>query len=161
LTEQRPDTRNRTDVMGSTVYHFTRDVLYLSVRRYWDDWNVRSETVDFKYRREIQEHTYVEPHLRFYTQTQASFFRSGLIAGDPLPQYATSDERLGALRTGTVGATLGFHLSDYPGEWTIRGEYIGQFGPGHPGNVVGVQREYDLFPTVNIGSLVLGYSISF
>jgi hypothetical protein len=59
----------------------------------------------------------------------------------------------------TVGATLGFSLPDTPGEWSIRAEYIRQFGKGHPAEVVGVQREFDLFPPVNIGSLVVAYSV--
>jgi len=161
LTEKRPSTRNRTDVLGSSVYHLTRDLVYVSYRYYWDDWSVRSHTLDLKYRHALPGEAYLEPHVRFYSQTAASFFRSGLVQGDPIPEYATSDDRLGSLRTGTIGATVGFRVPEYPGEWTVRAEYIGQFGNRHPGDVVGVQRQYDLFPTLNIGTLVVGYSITF
>ena len=36
---------------------------------------------------------------------------------------------------------------------------MGKFGNGHPADAVGVQREYDLAPTVNIFSLVVGWSL--
>ena len=114
-----------------------------------------------KYRHELIQGAYLEPHLRYYVQSAADFYRSGLIQGQPLPEFATSDYRLGDLRTATVGATLGFHLPGSPGEWSLRGEYIGQFGDSHPGDVVGVQRDLNLFHPLNIASLVLGYSVTF
>jgi hypothetical protein len=83
------------------------------------------------------------------------------VDGAPLPELATADYRLGALRSATIGATYGFRIPGRPGEWTIRAEYIGQFGNGHPGDAVGIQRQFDLAPRVDIGSLVIGYSIEF
>lgn len=159
--EKRPATRDRRSVLASSTYHLTDDVLYLSYRYYQDDWRVRSHTFDARYRRELGGDTYLEPHLRYYAQTAASFYRFSLVDGAPLPELATADYRLGALRTATIGATYGFHLPDRPGEWTVRAEYIAQFGDGHPGSAVGIQRQFDLFPTVNIGSLLVGYSLEF
>jgi hypothetical protein len=164
ITENRPARRDRRDVLTSSVYHLTRDVLYLSHRYYWDDWGVRSNTFDLKYRRELGDLTlgdsiYIQPHVRYYSQSQADFFTFGLIQGAILPAFVSSDERLGPLRTATLGATLGFKAPGTPGEWSIRAEYIRQFGKGHPSNVVGVQRDFDLFPAVSIGSLVVAYSV--
>lgn len=161
LTEKRPSTRDRRSLLGSSVYHLANDVLYASYRYYWDDWNVRSHTIDARYRRELGDENYIEPHLRYYAQTAASFYRSGLLLGAPLPDFATSDYRLGNLRTVTVGGTYGFRVPDYPGEWTVRAEYIGQFGNGHPPDAVGVQRQFNLFPTNNIGVLYVGYSVTY
>ncbi len=164
ITENRPSRRNRRDILTSSVYHLTRDILYLSHRYYWDDWGVRSNTVDLKYRHELGENelgrdVYLQPHLRYYAQTPADFFTFGLVQGGSIPALVSSDERLGPLRTATLGATLGFTAFGTPGEWSIRAEYVRQFGKGHPGNVVGVQRDFDLFPPVNIGSLVFAYSV--
>jgi hypothetical protein len=161
LTEKRPASRDRRSVLGNSVYHLTRDVLYLSYRYYWDDWDVKSHTVDARYRRELGSDNYLEPHVRLYAQTAARFFRSGLVQGEPLPDFASSDYRLGLLRTATVGATYGFRLPSSPGEWSVRAEYIGQFGEHHPKDAVGVQSTYDLFPATNIGSLVVGYTVTF
>lgn len=161
VTEKRPTTRRRGSIQANSVYHLSRDVLYASYRYYRDDWSVTSHTLDAKYRHEMGGEVYLEPHARYYTQTAADFYRSGLIQGEPLPEYATSDYRLGRLETVTVGATVGFHLSDAPGEWTLRGEYIDQLGTAHPNDVVGVKTQYDLFRPLNIGSLVLGYTVRF
>jgi hypothetical protein len=161
MTEKRPDERNRSDVLANSVYHLTRDVLYTSYRYYWDDWGIRSHTVDLRYRRELPDDRYIQPHVRFYTQTPARFFTNELIKNAPLPAFASADYRLGPLRTVTVGATYGFHITDYPGEFAVRGEYMVQWGDGHPGDAVGVQRGYDLSPPLNIGSLMITYSVQF
>jgi len=161
LTEKRPSTRNRSDILTNSVYHLTDDVLYLTYRYYWDDWGVRSNTFDVKYRHELEDNRYLQPHVRFYSQTPAEFFQFGLIKGLPAPNFATSDYRLGPLRTLTIGTTYGFQLADYPGEFSLRAEYIRQWGDGHPADAVGVQRTFDLFPSLSIGSLTAGYSIQF
>lgn len=162
VTEKRPSSRTRTSVLASSAYDFDQDVLYLSYRYYWDDWHIDSHTVDLKYRYAIGGiFTYLEPHLRYYDQTAADFFRFGLIEGEPLPDFATSDYRLGPLTSITAGATVGVHIPSLKGDWTVRAEYIGQFGDGHPSDAVGVQRQYDLYPAMNIGTLVIGYELKF
>ncbi|HVP59960.1 MAG TPA: DUF3570 domain-containing protein [Myxococcaceae bacterium] len=161
VTEKRPNRRTRSDVLLSSVYHFDEDVLYLSYRNYWDDWGVASATYDVKYRIELDNHQFVQPHVRFYHQSAARFFTFGLPNGPPLPDFATSDYRLGALRTLTVGATYGFRLPSTPGEWTVSAEYIRQFGDGYPGTAVGSQQQVDLFPALDIGSVVVGYTLEF
>ncbi len=159
ISEQRPDTRERKSVQADSVYHFDSNVLYLSYRRYWDDWGVGSHTIDARYRLPRGSLGFLEPHLRFYTQTAADFYRFGLIEGAALPQYATSDYRMNAFQSLTLGATIGFA----PGgrratsEWTVRAEYIGQFGDSSPPGTVGVQTTMNLFPAVNVFSLVVNY----
>jgi len=161
LTESRPDTRRRTAVLGSGVYHLADDVIYASYRYYWDDWGIRSHTIDLRYHLELAEHDYVVPHVRFYTQSAADFFRYALVQGEPPPEYASSDLRVGALRTLTLGCTYGFHLADTPGDLTARAEYLRQWGEGHPANAIGIQQQFDLAPGVNIVSLMVGYSVRF
>lgn len=158
LNEKRPDTRLRTSVLVNSNYHLTRDVVYASYRYYWDDWNIRSHTIDLRYRVEPGAVSWLEPHVRFYSQSAAEFFHPGLRSGDPLPAFASADRRLGQLRTITLGATYGFKLPGQPGEFTVRGEYMGQFGKGHPAEAVGVQRDFDLAPALNVGSIVFGWT---
>ena len=97
--------------------------------------------------------------MRIYTQTAADFYRFGLIQGAPPPQYATSDYRMGALHSVTLGGTIGLAPDGRrrTSEWTVRAEYIGQFGDSSPPGTVGVQTKIDLFPTVNVFSLVVNY----
>lgn len=161
LTENRPATRNRADILASTVYHFDRDILYGSIRHYWDDWGVSSNAIDLKYRHEIENGKYVQPHVRFYHQSAADFFTFDLKQGTPLPEFATSDYRLGPLSTVTLGLKYGLPVPNTPGEFYVRGEYMRQFGNGHPAGAVGVERQTDLFPPVDITTVLVGYTLSF
>lgn len=159
LTELRPGTRQRSDVQLNSVYHLAQDVTYTSYRYYRDDWGVRSHTLDLRYRHDIDEAKYIQPHLRYYTQRAADFFTYGLKDGAPLPAHASGDYRLGPLRTLTVGLKYGFKVPNGPGEISLRGEYMEQFGDGHPASAVGVQKGIDLFPPEGITSLVVAYSV--
>ncbi len=161
LTEKRPSTRDRRDVLASSVYHFETDVLYASDRYYWDDWGIRSNTVDLRYRHELEQHRYVEPHVRYYIQTRANFFRYFLADGAATPDFASSDSRLGPLQSVTLGATYGFRIPGQPGEWRVRAEYLRQWGKAHPEESFGSQRMTNMSPPVNIGSLAVVYSLKF
>jgi len=180
VTEKRPSERKRADVLGSSVYHLEHDILYVNYRYYWDDWGVRSHTVDVKVRHDLSETSWLQPHVRLYGQSPAQFYVFGLTHGPPLPEFASADERLGPLRTATVGATYGFHVPGSPGEFTVRGEYILQWLVGQPpapqaaNTTVGgnglrgaAQAAGDdqggggrPFGT-NIGSLLIGYTVAF
>jgi len=173
LTELRPSSRQRTDVLGSSVYHLARDILYASYRYYWDDWGLRSQTLDFKYRAELGGEVFLQPHVRFYTQSDADFFTLGLVNGAPLPTHASSDQRLSHFNSVTAGLTYGFKLPGYAGVFTVRGEYIGQFERVNlvqePGEAEeegeeengGAPVTSDAFPRLNIGTLTISYSLSF
>ncbi len=161
LTERRPETRNRGDVMLSSVYHFRTDVLYASDRWYWDDWGIRSNTVDIKYRHELEMHRSVEPHVRYYIQTRANFFRYSLLNDEPVPAFASADYRLGKLQSLTLGGTYRFTVPGRPGRWSVRAEYIRRWGDGFPPAAVGNERSLNLAPPVNVGSVVVGYTLEF
>ena len=161
LTDKRPSTRDRSSVLLSSVYHLSEDVVYTSYRYYWDTWNVRSHTLDIKYRHDLDADTFLEPLLRYYQQSGASFYTVGLIQGAPLPEFATSDYRLGKLRTITVGGTYGFRLGDVPGNAIVRAQYMRQAGDSSPPNAIGIQRKFDLSPSISIFSVVVGYSFGY
>lgn len=171
VTESRPTSRTRYDVLASSVYHLTQNILYASYRYYWDDWGVTSHTADARYRVELSNQSFFQPHIRYYFQTRANFFQFGLPQGAPLPEFATSDARLGDLRTITLGATYGFHPHAGPGEVTLRAEYLRQWGKGSGGQDDGqLEGEaapaapsgpIEFIPPESIGSIVVGYSIPF
>jgi hypothetical protein len=167
LAELRPSTRQRTDLLASSVYHLSRDILYISYRYYWDDWGLRSHTVDLKYRFELGT-TFLQPHLRTYTQTAADFYTLSLVNGDPLPAYASSDQRLAHFNSLTGGLTYGFRLPGHAGEFTVRAEYIGQFDRLHLNPEIGEGEEEggtpvtpDAFSPLSIGTFTVSYSRSF
>lgn len=158
VRENRPDTRQRRSVQVNSAYHLTRDVLSLSYRRYEDDWQVKSNTYDVRYRMPQDEDSWFEPHVRVYSQTAASFFRQGLRNDRPLPTYGSADQRLGRLRTLTLGATYGFKVTGSPGDWYVRAEYMRQSGEAHPADAIGVQRTFNQSPTMNVASVVVGWA---
>ncbi len=161
LTDKRPSTRSRSSLLASSVYHLSQDIFYTSYRYYWDSWKIRSNTLDLKYRHDLGDDWYLEPHLRFYQQTAASFFTAGLVDGAPLPAFATSDYRLGDLTTLTLGTTFAFRVADAPSLWSVRAEYIRQAGDSSPPSAIGVQRGFNLAPAINTVTLVVGYSLPF
>jgi uncharacterized protein DUF3570 len=165
LPEKRPGERIRSDVLANSVYHLARDVLYTSYRYYWDDWHIRSHTVDVKLRHELDDGAFVQPHVRLYTQSAAGFFRDGFaqdaLTATGLPAYASSDDRLGVRHGVTLGATYGFRVPNFAGDFTVRVEYLRQWGTGHPADAVGVQRGFDLAPGVDIGMVTAGYTVQF
>jgi hypothetical protein len=168
VTEKRPDSHDRRSIMASSVYSMVENVLYLSYRYYWDDWGVRSHTIDARYRIEMQDRSFLQPHLRLYTQTAADFFTYSLVQGAPLPVYASADQRLGPLRSATIGLTYGFRVPDRPGEFTIRAEWIHQWGEGTRTVTTSGSEEggpslqsVDLLPALDIGTLTFGYTVGF
>lgn len=158
LYEKRPDTRIRQSVFFSTAYQISEDVIHFAYRNYWDDWGIRSSTFDVKYRLELSSKLFLEPHVRYYSQTAADFYVYSLPRGTPLPQYASADYRFGKLQTNTFGVKFGSRMADNM-EFTLRTEYMQQSGDGHPDSAVGVQKSYDLFPPIDIFVVQAGVSV--
>ncbi len=115
--EKRPDKRQRNSLFLKGVHSFGEDVLHLSYRYYWDDWGINSHTLDMRYRYQMQA-SYLQPHIRYYTQTEADFYRHHLVQGtdvdangNVLVDYASNDYRLAPSDTITLGLKYGYPLS--------------------------------------------------
>ena len=114
--EKRPDKRQRNSLFFKGVHSFGEDVLHLSYRYYWDDWGINSHTLDMRYRYQMQA-SYLQPHIRYYTQTEADFYRHHLVQGtdvdangNVLVDYASNDYRLAPSDTITLGLKYGYPL---------------------------------------------------
>jgi hypothetical protein len=129
LYESRPDERTKHGLFGKVKHDFDRDVLSFSYRFMTDDWGIDSHTVDMQYRWQFSPRNYLEPHVRYYMQSQADFYRTSLAAGEPLPEFASSDYRLGEFNAITVGAKYGHTLSRGQ-ELGFRLEYYTTSGAG-------------------------------
>jgi len=88
--EKRPEKRSRNTFFWRTAHHLTEDVINVSYRYFTDDWGINSHTLDFRYRYELGGNHYLQPHIRYYTQSAADFFVNYLVAGDALPDYASA-----------------------------------------------------------------------
>jgi hypothetical protein len=160
LYESRPDARRKQSLFLDNKIHLTRDVVAISMRGYKDDWGIKSVTADLRYRYQIGRDYYLEPHVRYYEQGAADFFRYYLVAGDSLPQYASADTRLGKFHALTYGLKYGMPVNE-GSEFNVRVEYYDQHGNGSPSYAIGQLRQQNLFPDLKAVTVLLGYSYSF
>lgn len=158
IHEKRPGSR-----MEHSFYWLTRhtmlgqDVFSLGLRYYADNWGIHSQTIDFTYRWQYHEKRFLEPHVRYYHQTEANFFRVGLPNGGGLPEAASADYRLSAIDAVTFGVRLGWILQN-GSQLTLRAEYYTQKGESRPSSAIGAQRAFDLFPTLDASILQIDYT---
>ncbi len=131
IYEKRPDSRQINSLFFKTTHHFDEDVVYFAYRYFWDDWGITSNTFDLKYRYEIGR-SYLQPHVRYYLQDAADFYRHNLVQGTDvdangrvLLDNVSSDYRLAKLTTTTLGLKYGYALGD-DSEISIRGEFMNQ-----------------------------------
>lgn len=162
LYEKRPRTRDSNALYAQLNQHLGEGVAYASYRHVSDDWGIRSHTVDVKYRQPLSDGLYVQPHLRHYRQSAASFYRSMLHNTElaNLPAYASSDYRLAELTTNSVGVKLGYRPR-VGGELSMRVEVIRQNGDNQPWDAVGIQREAGVFPALKATMVHLAYTLPF
>lgn len=157
LYEARPDNRTKQSLFLAYKRRLARsDVVDVSYRYHWDDWEVRSHTLDLKYRWALSERSYLQPHLRLYQQSAAEFYNRFLLEGEPLPSFSSADYRLGELTGVTVGLKYARPRGDER-EWNVKLEYYSQSGD-EPSFQPGVLAGFDLFPTVEALMVQFGYS---
>lgn len=146
--ESRPDARTKHSLFAQIKHRIGRPVMDVSYRFMTDDWGIDSHTLELHWRQPIGAKWYVQPHLRYYTQTAAEFWRPYLKAGDPLSDHASADYRLGELDAATLGLKVGW-LHGGGHEASFRAEYYRQSGRAPPGAGFGSLAGLDLFPTVD------------
>lgn len=114
LFEGRPDERVKHSLYGQAKHYMSGKVLDVSYRYMTDDWDIDSHTLDFRLRWPVGDERYLEPHLRFYTQTEADFYTVSLVEDQTLPTFASNDYRLGNFDGLTAGIKYG---------WTTRNDH--------------------------------------
>jgi hypothetical protein len=141
LFEHRPDKRTKQSAYAEWRHAFDRDSLSVGARYMTDDWDIDSQTIDARYRWNISENSYLEPQLRWYTQSAADFYRTVLFDRAPLPDYASADTRLADMDAYTIGAKYGHRTKR--GEWSVRLEYYRQEPDPSPDALVGDLAGFD------------------
>jgi hypothetical protein len=154
--DSRPDSRTKQSVYGEIKHAFGKPVLRFAYRFMTDDWGIDSNTVESSLRWPIGGSSYVEPQLRYYMQNAADFYRSSLVAGQPLPQYASADFRLGEFDATTVGVKFG-HRTGGGNEWSVRAEYYQQTGTIPSEQLIGRQRNREQYPDLSAVIVQFGY----
>jgi hypothetical protein len=141
LFEHRPDKRTKQAGYVEWRHAFDRDSLALSARFMTDDWGIDSQTIEARYRWNINGDSYLEPQLRWYTQTAADFYKTVLFDGDALPDFASADTRLADMDAYTVGAKYAHSTPN--GEWSVRLAYYRQEPDPSPDALVGDLAGFD------------------
>lgn len=160
LYEARPDSRlKHTLFFQYKRYVNDGDVLDASYRFLTDDWGINSHTLDFKYRFAMGS-SYLEPHVRYYMQNEADFYKrfvnaSDYNSGTPNFSEASADERLSEMSATTLGLKYGHALANGH-EFSIRGEYYMQTHDGESG--YGKLASQDLYPGSDAMMLQFTYS---
>lgn len=147
LYEQRPDSRVKHNFYWQIKYAMDSGVADLSYRFSTDDWDIQSHTLDSKLRFDLSEHTYIQPHFRYYQQSAAEFYRPYLMASAALPDFASADYRIGEMTAYTLGLKYGI-LMDEGRELAFRLEYYQQDPKNAGFEAPGVLQELDLYPSV-------------
>ena len=154
--EARPDSRSKQGLYAELRHDFAGKVLGASYRYGTDDWGIDSHTLDARLRWPIGESDYIEPHVRYYTQTAADFYRFSLLDGEPLPRFASADARLAELDGVTLGLKYGHRLSS-GNEWNARVELYQQSGEVPAEQVIGNQAAREQFPDLDSVIVQVGY----
>lgn len=159
IFENRPDTRTKHALFAQYKRYFTGNVLDASYRYATDDWGIDSNTIDVKYKFRLSDTSFIQPHVRLYSQTQADFYVPYLVEGQQAlagdtTSFATADYRLGEFTGTTIGLEYGKDNIHRP--WSVALEYYVQSGD-EPANKIGQLSNKELFPDVSAVMLRINY----
>lgn len=146
--ERRPDSRGKHSLFTELKHDFSGKVLGVSYRFATDDWSVDSHTLDARFRWPFGQASYLEPHVRYYTQTAAEFYRFSLVDGQALPEFASADARLADLDGITFGVKFGQRTAS-GNEWGARVELYRQTGSVSADQIIGNQAGRPQFPDLD------------
>ena len=150
LFEARPDQRTLHGLHTQAKLNLGGKVLDASYRYISDDWEIASHTLDLRFRWPVGQSSYLEPHVRFYSQSEDS--------SQALPQFASSDYRLGNFDAVTAGLKLGWKTRN-DNDMAVRVEWYTQSGTVPAGQLIGNQASRDNYPDLN--ALIVQFSYRF
>ena len=109
-SEVYPNTRNSFASKVSLSYYLPyRAALFFHVRHFSDSWQIDSNDVELGYRHPIGNSFELELKVRYYQQTQASFY-SDLFPYQDAQNYLARDKELSAFNDITLGLGLTYLL---------------------------------------------------
>jgi len=157
LYENRPSSRAKHAFFVQTKYHFDNSIIDASYRYMTDDWHINSHTVDLRYRMNLPEGSYIEPHVRYYTQTAADFYQPFIQEGAVLPEFASADYRVGKMDAYTLGIKYGMPLASGKSV-AFRVEYYHQTPKNAGFSKPGVLAKQNIYENINAVIAQASYS---
>lgn len=158
--EKRPDSRRKEGIYAELRHDFSGRVLQLGYRYSTDDWDIDSHTLEARLRLPMGGFNYLEPHIRYYRQTAASFYRYSLPDAASLPEFASADARLGKLDSTTLGLKFAHRMSS-GNEVSARLELYRQKGKLPADQLIGEQVGNAQLPDFDAVILQFGYHFRF
>ncbi len=146
--ERRPDERTKHSIYTQAKYYMDGKVLDASYRYMTDDWEIDSHTIDLRYRWPVGGDSFLEPHLRYYTQSHAEFYHTSLDSTLPLPLHASADYRLGEFDAITIGLKYGWKTHS-GNEWSARLEMYSADGVVPADRLIGNQGNRKIYPDLD------------
>ncbi len=107
VPEHHPDHRERRDLFVKlNQYLQNRSSIKLSYRFYDDDWGIVSHEIGSKLSQYVTHGVFAQYQYRYYTQSDADFYRSVYTTIDGVGGYLTGDYRMAALSSHLFGVAL-------------------------------------------------------
>lgn len=160
LFESRPDERIKHSIYAQTKYYIDGKVLDAAYRFMTDDWEIDSHTVDLRYRWPLGGNRYLEPHVRYYKQSHAGFYRPSVDGSLPPPVHASADYRLGEFDAITVGLKYGWETVS-GNEWSARLEFYSSDGTVPGDLLIGNQAGREIYPGLDAIIAQISYRFGF
>jgi len=162
IYENRPDSRVKQSTFMQAKYHFDESLLNIvadvSYRYMWDDWGINSHTIDSRFTIPVGQTSYFQPHIRYYQQSAADFFKPFVINNQSLGNFVSADYRIGEMTAITVGGKYGLLLNSR-NELSFRLEYYHQM-PTYAGfSLPAALDGLDIAP--NVDAIIAQISYSF
>ncbi|WP_144392951.1 DUF3570 domain-containing protein [Pleionea sediminis] len=158
LFESRPDKRTKHSFFWQTKHHFDESIADVSIRYMTDNWDISSQTIDYRHYFWVGNNSYIEPQMRWYQQSAAEFYRPYLIDGETLPEYASADIRLGEFSAYTLGLKYGWKTSA-GNDMSVRFSYYKQTPEDTLSSHPGVLNNLEIYPELD--AFFVQYSYSF
>ncbi|MEP4890877.1 MAG: DUF3570 domain-containing protein [Aliiglaciecola sp.] len=155
--ESRPTERTKHSMYWQTKYALDQGVVDFSYRFATDDWDIDSHTIDSRFRYNLSETSYIQPHIRYYQQNEAEFYNPFLSQGTALPEHASADYRLGKMTAITLGLKYGMQLEN-GNELAFRLEYYQQTPDNAGFEQPGTLADEDLYPSLKAVIAQVSYS---
>ena len=155
--ENRPDSRTKHAFYGQAKYYFDEVIVDGSYRFMTDDWDIDSHTLDFRFHIPLKSGHFIEPHIRYYTQSAAKFYQPFLVEGEALPDYVSADYRIGEMDAYTLGIKYGMPLAKGD-SLSFRLEYYQQTPKSNGTQAVGALNDLELYEKVDAIIAQISYS---
>jgi Protein of unknown function (DUF3570) len=127
VAERLPLSRNRFALSARLAQRLSSTTFIIDERGYADNWGVIASTTDIRYVVDLSNRFSFWPHLRFYVQSGASFWKLAYVANlgpggfTDVPEYRAGDRELSPLLEGDFGGGLRWDIGGVldPRAWSL------------------------------------------